>query len=283
MKYCALVLIALFPITHLSGLKENINQKPSHPLCHENPIIMDQAEHEDYQIIISHAGDHMCRTLDIIKNGELVYHDEEIGGHFYFGVDIDQGSEAFPDLFSNDVVSLVISKWTGGAHCCYSLQIFELGREFKIVANIEGGNFQPYFEDLDNDGVPEIRVTDDFLAYLFSSFAYSATAEVVLKYSQGTYRVAPELMRRPAPDLRSIDQKVRSWEKEFREINAGTYPPAEFIQTITDLYFTGHKELAKQVINWSWPSDVPGKSEFIVNYEDALKESQFYKNFEQQL
>jgi hypothetical protein len=77
-----------------------------------------------------------------------------------------------------------------------SLLVFNLGSKFEKVAEIYGGNFDPEIIDLDRDGIPEIRVTDDFLAYRFSSFAYSATADVILKYANGRCSVASELLDR---------------------------------------------------------------------------------------
>lgn len=283
MKPSAFLVLVLVP-TFSTGSSAPLGlQKYYDPICQENPAVVDQMDYNDYQIKISSAGDQSCESFDIVKNGELLYHDEEIGGHFYLGSDMEKGSGRFLGLPGTDGANFIVSKWTGGAHCCFSLHIFELGRKFRPISHIEGGNFHPYFEDLDKDGIPEIRVTDDFLAEIFSSFASSATADVVLRYSEGTYKVATDLMKQPAPHPSSLDRKIRSWQEDFQETNVGDYPPPALVQTVTNLFYTGHKELAMDVIHRSWPSDVPGKADFMREYEMALKESLYYGEFERQL
>ncbi len=204
-------------------------------------------------------------------------------GIFCFGDDIIEEHESLFDLAGKGNANLVLSKWTGGAHCCYSLFIFELGQDLKSIAHIEGGNFLPYLEDLNKDSIPEIKVTDDFLAYQFSSFAYSANADVVLEYREGAYGVAADYMKKPAPDFRSLNKKISSWQKAFRQTEAGDHPPRPFIQTITDLVYSGNKDMALDVIDRAWPTDIPGKADFVRGYEDALRESRFYGEFERQL
>ena len=223
MKYFWLLLLTALPVTSTGRHEESNLQYLFHPLCQENPVTVAEKSHADYQIRISSAGEQSCQTLEILKGGKLLYHDEKIGGHFYFGDDIIEEHESLFDLAGNGNVNLVFSKWTGGAHCCYSLYIFELGQDLKSIAHIDGGNFLPYLEDLNKDGIPEIKVTDDFLAYQFSSFAYSATADVVLKYRDGAYSVAAEYMKKPAPDFRSLLRKMPSWQKKFHQPSAGHF------------------------------------------------------------
>jgi hypothetical protein len=245
----------------------------------KSPIVVSEIKYGEYRIIISSAGDQSCATLDIFRDYKLAYHDEEIGGHYYTGDSPGEATNAFVSLSGDDNI-LVISKWTGGAHCCFSLYLFELGREFRSIAHIDGGNFQPYLEDLDRDEIPEIRVTDDFLAYQFSSFADSATANVVLRYSDGAYRIAPELMIQGEPDSQVLNQKIQSWDTEFKNPESGRFPPPDYIQTITDLFFTGNGKAAIEVLHRAWPERVIGKDEFIEKYLHQLNESNFYNEFE---
>lgn len=281
MKYCLIILLILLPIPSISGVNPG-NNSPT-DICRENPVVVNQLEYGAYKIIISSAGDQSCELVDIVKDGESVYHDEDIGAHFYFGDSLDEGHKPFLDILGTDTKNVVLSKWTGGAHCCYTLSVFELGLEFKSIAHIEGGNFLPFFKDINNDGIPEINVTDDFLAYEFSSFAFSASAKVILEYSEGTYKVSAKLMRKPAPDLSSLENKIQNWKEELREPFEGDFPPPSLIQTITDLIFTGNKEFALSIIYQSWPAEISGMDDFIRRYEEALRKSNFYTEFERQL
>lgn len=252
-------------------------------ICRENRVVDKELTHEGYTIKLSRASDHDCHLIDIEKDGKLLFHDEEVGGHFFFGTDVEEDNKPFIHFPGEDDTKFVMSKWTGGAHCCFSLRIFSLGSEFKEIANVDGGNYQPYFEDMDRDGIPEIRVGDDALAYLFSSFAFSAIAEVVLKYTNSRYRVASDLMKKPVLKRDDFEEKIEEWQIKIKEHSDPDWPPYDLIQAITDLVYTGNKVIALDLIERVWLPGVPGKEQFMHKYEDALRESRFYLEFEKQL
>ena len=133
--------------------------------------------------------------------------------------------------------------------------------------------------DLNHDGIPEIRVLDDFLAYRFSSFAYSAKAEVVLKYTAGNYSVAPELMKRAAPSWGALNAKIPGWRRILREHSDPEWPPPSLIQTMTDLVFTGNENVAYDLVERVWPPDLAGKAGFLSSYRAALATSKYYAEF----
>ena len=219
---------------------------------------------ENYQIAISYANNRMCQKLDILKQGKIVYHEEGIDNHY-----------DFKKKWFNDGTQLAISKWTGGTHCCMSLLIFQLGNNFKKIADIYGGNFDPEITDLNHDGIQEIKITDDFLAYRFSSFGTSAIGTVILKYSNGAYTLSEEMMKHTPQNTGIIKNKVNSWGKEF--LNHGPdWPPKSFIQTLTNLVYSGNVDQSFNFVNQEWPSNIPGKAEFLTSYKEALSESKYY-------
>ena len=251
-------------------------------LCKDNPVVVEEKTYQDYQVKISSAGDGDCHLLDIERQGKVLYHDEEIGGHFYFGADFEKGVDPFVRLTGQNDPNLVFSKWTGGAHCCFSLHVFELDKDLREIANVDGGNFYPVLEDIDHDGIAEIRVTDDALAYLFSSFASSAAGDVVLKYSNHEYRVAAEYMVKTAPELDIFNKKIKTWRKMLRK-HAPDWPPPSLIQTVTDLFYTGNARAAFALVDRTWPSDVAGKEDFLKAYEEVLEKSRYYQEFQKQI
>lgn len=252
------------------------------PFCHVNKMVINEKHYQGYHVKVSTANEGLCHSIDIEKEGQLLFHDEEIGGHFFLNKRFeDKGSPFFSIKKSN--IHLVFSKWTGGAHCCFSLRIFSLNDGFRKVASIDGGNSVPTFKDLDGDGISEIEVLDDFLAYRFSSFASSAFGSVILKYSNGHYRVAAELMRKPPPNMTRWKSEIKSWKNKLRHKQEPDWPPPSLIQTMTDLIFTGNKQIAFYFISSIWPSGVSGKNDFLSAYEEALQQSNFYLEFEKQL
>ncbi|PWU15803.1 MAG: hypothetical protein C5B49_11415 [Bdellovibrio sp.] len=232
----------------------------------------------DYLIRISYANSRMCQHFDIFKNDRTVFHEEGDDNHYFFGSD-DRGTYTLGNLTGHGI-QLVVRRWTGGAHCCTSLLIFDLGNDFRKIAEIDGGNFEPEIADLDHDGIPEIRVRDDFLAYRFSDFAHSAIAEVILKYGDGQYSVAPEFMRKPLPSRQILDATVASWKRLLQRKKTPNWPPPPLIQALTDLVYAGSKQTAFALLDRAWPMAAPGRSEFLASYRVALNESKYYAEFE---
>jgi hypothetical protein len=252
--------------------------------CNTNPLVINSKKIGDYNVIIYQADDWMCQGLKIQRLGNIIYSETEIDAHYFLGATWgDEDSQELIRLSGSPSPELVVSKWTGGAHCCFSLLIFEIGNEFRKIATIEGGNFQPRFEDVDGDGVSEVKVGDDFLAYHFSSFASSAIADVTLKYTAGQYEVSVEHMLRLPTDWVTLAKKIPGWQKELRNSGNPDYPPPSFIQTITDLVFSGNKVIALQLLDYTWPMGLPGKNEFWSSYEEALRNSRYYGELEMRL
>ena len=77
------------------------------------------------------------------------------------------------DITGNKIPNLIISNWTGGAHCCHYLQIFELGNAFKHLVTVDALSSDIRLVDLDKDGFPEIEFHDGAIDYLFASYAGS--------------------------------------------------------------------------------------------------------------
>lgn len=233
----------------------------------------------DYRVRIFYANDRMCQRLEIWKAGLLVFRDEGIDNHYFLGNEDGGGEKRSLVNLTGHGVQVVVKKWTGGAHCCNSLLIFDLGTQFREISEIYAGNFDADIVDLNHDGIPEIRVVDDFLAYRFSYFATSAKAEVVLKYTAGSYSIAPEFMKRPVPSWRSLSAKISRWRRVLREHPDPDWPPPSLIQTMTDLVFTGNESAAFDLLDRAWPPDVVGKADFLKSYREALTESRYYAEF----
>ena len=245
-------------------------------LCSKDIEQIVERKNRDYSIKIFYANDRTCQRIDIINQGQTVFHEEGSDYHYFLGTN-GSGRYALGNLIGRGT-QLVVKRWTGGAHCCTSLLIFDLGSDFRKLAEIDGGNFEPEIVDIDHDGIPEIRITDDFLAYRFSSFASSATGDVVLKYSNGHYTVAPEFMIRQPPSRKALDAKIPLWKNLLRK-KGPDWPPPQMIQTLTDLIYTGNRDLAFELLNRAWPADVIGRSEFLESYQAALNDSKYYLEF----
>ncbi len=277
------------------GIAEHDAEERTASICRDHSVIEKTAiektkQFDVYKITIGRDRESLCHFVEVKKQGQVIYRDQEIGSHFYFGANVDKKDSPFRRLLPGGHLNFILSKWTGGAHCCFSLQIFDLENGFSKVADIEGGSSVPTFKDIDGDGSLEIEVEDDFLVYRFSSFVSSAIGHVVLKYRDGQYVVASEIMRKAPISIGSLIRKITSWQKTLKKISESEWSPEfpqelprPFMQAITDLTFSGNKKTALKLIELVWPKDRPGKDAFVKAYEEALRESRFYPEFEKQL
>jgi hypothetical protein len=108
------------------------------------------------------------------------------------------------DLDADGEPEVLVSAFTGGAHCCFVAQILALKADaggYDIGARDFGnGGFE--LKDLDGDGQPEFVATDESFAYAFTAYAFSGRPIVISHYDHGTFvdvtKAYPRLVRRDA-------------------------------------------------------------------------------------
>ena len=94
------------------------------------------------------------------------------------------------DVNGDGFADLVVSAWSGGAHCCYSSGIYSVGETVRPILVLETGNCGPgELEDLDGNGTREFITCDDQWAYTYCSFADSPLPRVIYSYdsTRGMY------------------------------------------------------------------------------------------------
>lgn len=143
-------LFLLFFASTLVGYAGRANERRNiyeEDACRGASSVEASAKYNDYEITISRTDDGLCALLDIERGGEPLFHAEEIGTHFDFGSEWQASVPAFDKITGKGIPTLLISEWTGGAHCCFLLHVFEVGDDFQKVATIDGGNYYPLLHD----------------------------------------------------------------------------------------------------------------------------------------
>lgn len=94
-------------------------------------------------------------------------------------------SETGSDLTGEGNPDAVIQVYTGGAHCCSSTLVYDLGHEMRLVLESPLSNCGGSFRDLTGDGRPEFVTCDDLFAYTYCSYAASPAVQVIMAYEPG--------------------------------------------------------------------------------------------------
>jgi hypothetical protein len=95
------------------------------------------------------------------------------------------GSQSGTDLTGEGHPDLVVEVFTGGAHCCFSTIVYDLGPTLTKVLEMPLSNCGGSFQDLDSNGVAEFVTCDDRFAYAYCPYAGSPAVQVVLQYEPG--------------------------------------------------------------------------------------------------
>ena len=238
----------------------------------------DVVSSRDYVVRIYHDGRLSEDSFEILKAGQRVY--AWRGNRFYLGGFSERNGRhdppLRPDLIGNGEPCLVIGEWTGGAHSDYILHIFEIGERFHPLAVINGMHSDPMLEDRDKDGVPEIVMGDGTFAYWLTCFAYSPMPEVLLRWKDGAYRLAGDLMRKPPPpetELAAWAEGMRTgpgWNEELR------IPPPALWGRMLDLIYSGNDAQARRLLRLAWRPALPGLEAFERDFRAQLATSPYW-------
>ncbi len=238
----------------------------------------------DYTLRIAHVlNDQGYRgTFEVFQNGQKIY--SLSGRRFAFGhVYSDEPTlnndliAIGKDITGNGAPNLVVSEWNGGAHCCFVFHVYELGRSFREVAVIDAGHGDfSHFANLDGGNGLEFVTADWTFANWRASFAQSPAPQVILRFKDGAYSLACDLMAKPRPSpelLQAEARRVRSepgWSQKEQ-------PPALW-DTMLRLVYGGNARLVREFLDKAWPLTIPGKEDFYQDFRNTLSQSPYYKD-----
>ena len=192
------------------------------------------------------------------------------------------------DLTGRGQPDVVIAEYSGGAHCCSTYRIFELGDTFREVAALEAEHGDVEFVDLDGDGVPEVKIQDWSYAYEFTCFAGSYAPEVVLRFVDDHYVIAPDLMVTPALTEEELADKAAEIKAAYREVDADDVvtllSPAdwgagdgELWNAMLELLYAGHEDQALQLFNLAWPEWAEDRESALQHFSETVGASAYWQ------
>jgi len=148
--------------------------------------------------------------LATLKKGNKVLVKFESGGEYDYWTNFGLFS-----FLGTDAKQLVVEQYSGGAHCCYSNWIYDLGQSPRLVFNNEkygtGSALRPV--DLDSDRVFELTQSVMAFDYFHLSHAASVFPEAVFAYDPKAGEYRPANRRFSAHVLRDLESDIKALEK----------------------------------------------------------------------
>jgi hypothetical protein len=249
-------------------------------------------QYNDYKISRKSIDDFEDKII-VVKNAKVVFEITGIAKHLYFL----NNENPITDITGDGILDMVIEDYSGGAHCCYSATVLELGKKFRTIANLEGGVLPVEFKEIDNKPGSEVIIYDNY-AYRWTSFANSAFGKIVLRFQDGSYVVAPDLIRSPPlsqSKIKAIITKIKSnnysdfryvadflnsqKSKKFsdKNINSSAYYFGNIIADVIDLIYSGNYPQAMKIIDETWPGSTKEKIDFKKDLINEVKNRHYGK------
>lgn len=190
------------------------------------------------------------------------------------------------DITGRGRPDMIVTTWSGGAHCCFVHMIFELKPELKVVARLDDGDGDlAHFADLDGDGHYYYKGNDWTFAYWDASFADSPAPAVVLRFVEdghgGRYQIALDKMRSPEPTAEQWKKATSEASDAFAENSGfGEGIGSKLWSNMLNLIYTGHSKLAWKLFDKTWPAQKKGKDKFLSGFCLQLKTSPYWVDLE---
>ncbi len=238
------------------------------------------------------ANDGSDSYFEILKSDKRVYLQKATrkGEKFFIGTMYKDDPDATLVKMGMDVTgdgqpNLVISEWLGGANCCLTLHIFELGPIFKKLGTIDAGygDSGPHFLSPPKDSKAtdlSVQIHDWTFANWNTDFADSPAPKVILRYSDNAYRIASDLMRAPPTSPSDLATRASTVKNYPPSAKGGEWPRAQVSPdlwgTMLDLIYSGHAEEAWKFLDAAWPPKITGKEKFANDFRTQLSKSKYW-------
>ncbi len=186
------------------------------------------------------------------------------------------------DITGRGRPDMIVTAWSGGAHCCFVHLIFELKPQLKVVARLDDGDGDlAHFVDLDGDGPYYYKGNDWTFAYWDASFEDSPAPAVVLRFVEdgqgGGYHLAMDKMRSPEPSAEQWKKATSEASGAFAENSGfGDGIGSNLWSNMLNMIYTGHSKLAWKLFDETWPAQKQGKDKFLSGFCSQLKASLYW-------
>ncbi len=216
-------------------------------------------------------GNNPVAGFEILKHGRRLH--SQYGYNFRIA-ELEGGSEVIGRDITGDGTPKIAVTDELGRQGGGSLFIFECGDQFRLIAVVESLGTYPRLKDLDGDGIPEVTASDDEFYHWPVCMDGEPIPEVILRWRDGKYVAAKDLMLKPAPTLDELHalaaqlQASPDWE-------SGSVPEALWTNALA-LIYGGHEALGWKFVEAAWKPGFPDKEDLINYYLRGKLENSIY-------
>jgi hypothetical protein len=248
---------------------------------------VDAATVGQYQFTAYKSGDGAC--LQVTSGSNVVYsHSVDSFESYTLGQAAD-AQEQIPAIANGTDVTgrgepdMIVSLYTGGAHCCWIHYVFELEPQFKLLATLN---------DSDDDGARFERFKDGHYYYITADwtfgywptcFACSPSALVALHWTDdkngGGFHLAVDKMQTPAPTTAEWNKELSAAQKAVGAGDADSIGTTMW-QTVLNLIYTGHSDLAWKFVDALGPKAQQSPFPSLADFCSMLKTSPYWPDLQ---
>lgn len=180
------------------------------------------------------------------------------------------------DITGEGNPDLILECYSGGAHCCFSTIVYDLGAVLTVIPVGRESNCSGYFEDLDGDAILEFVTCDDAFAYAYCPYCASPTVRAILRYEPGrgyvpagprfAHLYIEEIARDRALAEKTTPGEMGEWDQTTK---------CAVLPLVLDYLYSGEPETAWQVLERYYP--FPDRAAFREEIERTVKRSPLYR------
>ena len=157
-----------------------------------------------------------------------------------------------------------------------AIYIFELEPKLQLIATLNYGDTDiGHFENLDRGRY--FYVTDEIWSYWTESVAGSVSHKVILKWDRNRFRLDLQRMKYPAPTS-------EQWKAALKDVDDAADDRGSLgvrlWDTVLDLIYTGHSDLAWKFVNEVNPRALKGSNPSLEDFCSVLKSSESWPDLE---
>ncbi len=187
------------------------------------------------------------------------------------------------DVTGRGQPDMIVSLFTGGAHCCTIHFVFELGPQFKLLATLNDSDDDLAHFEREADGHFDYVTADWTFGYWPTCFACSPSEVVMLRWTNdakgGGFHLATDKMQIAAPTTAEWNKELSAAQKVVASGDADSIGTTMW-QTVLNLIYGGQSDLAWKFVDALGPKAQQSPLPALGDFCSVLKTSPYWPDLQ---